>query len=194
MLRSSPERRPHCALSLPRAHGSLDLATQTRSSLHGIHGTRRGGPTARLPVSRALLLRGGISTPPGWAFARPTLPGTQPWQKAGRPAGSSLGRCELPPVAPSPPPPGGPATGEPGTRVPPAQLRLLWRAPGDTARRKAFLPRALLPSLPLSHGSGQPMPPGQSPVGHLLTKAAPTAGPGPLSLGLRPQPGATAFS
>ena len=48
------------------------------------------------------------------------------------------------------------------------------------------MPRALLPSLPLSHGRwGSPCPLDRARWGTLLTKAAPTAGPGPLSWALR---------
>lgn len=84
-------------------------------------------------------------------------------------------------MAPSSPPPGVAGDRKAGTHAvptprppplpPPAQLRLLGEGPGETARRKAFLPRVLLPSLPISPTAGGAAAwaetPGLSPAGQV---------------------------
>lgn len=153
VLRSSPERTPTLRPSTPRAHGSLDLATNTLpTSRHPRHPRGGGGPTARPPGQPCVLLLRGGNLNPARRHSRPTPPGTQPWQKAGRPQAGSPRAAVNPPVAPSPLlPQEWPATGSRNTRVPPSTAQAA-EGPETRPGGRPSCPGRSAPPYPLSHG------------------------------------------
>lgn len=195
VLRSSPERTP----TLRPSHSPEPTVPWTWPHKHAPHFTASTAPGVGWPHGPSpgqpcvLLLRGGNLNPAPKAFTAHPTRDTALAESRASSGRSSLGRCE--PTRGSQPssPRSGRRLGSRNTRVPPSTAQAAVGGPWRHGQEEG-LPAQGAPALstPLPRQVGQPMPPGQSPVGHPPDKGGPHGRARTPFLGSASQPGATA--